>query len=410
MIQKLMRILKYVLTPKIFARKVFNKIFSDQLKRIFFGFPGEEKIRNLLKEEIGEDDRVIIFPGPNSPWGYMFQRPQQLARAFANEGYKVIYMTNTSFPFYPDWNVRGLMEVEKNLYLYNDSMNAKGLLALTRYLKTKVIIWQYWPQQYKTVTFLKEHFSHLTVYDCIDHITTFLQYDEISVHHNETLRKADVVVVTAEGIKKEVSLIRDDCILLPNAVNLSDFNSILIESKEKSNLIVGYYGAIAEWFDFELIEYAAKQLPYIDFCIVGEVYSAVQDKVNRLSKYHNIKFLPRVQYSEIPKLLSNFDITMIPFLINDITENTSPVKVFEYIAGGKVTVSTPLPEIIGLEGVLVSQSKTDFVEKINLAIKLDKDKEYKKSLREVAKLHAWETRVNRFIKHISREYECNEEK
>jgi len=48
----------------------------------------------------------------------------------------------------------------------------------------------------------------------------------------------------------------------------------------------------------------------------------------------------------MPKLLWHFDACVIPFLVNDITEATNPVKFYEYVFGGRPVVSPALTELL----------------------------------------------------------------
>jgi len=52
--------------------------------------------------------------------------------------------------------------------------------------------------------------------------------------------------------------------------------------------------------------------------------------------------------------LRRFDVATIPFQVNRVTNSTSPVKLFEYMAGGKPIVTTDMKECRKFQSVLIS--------------------------------------------------------
>lgn len=407
MIRKIRKFIKLLKTPKILIRMLIHRISWILLKDVLLGFPKHSELIKKMRNEFKKNDNIVIFPSPNCPWGYMFQRPQQLARAFAKEGMKIIYMVDTSFPHEPDWSIRGLVEIEPNIYLYNDNHNGE---FIAEGLNSKnIITWQYWPHQHDVVKAIIGAISTVSVYDCIDHISTFTQYEQIEKHYEEAIRESNYVIATAKEIYSEILNKRPDCLLLPNAVCIDDFD-YEIPMNETKKITIGYYGAIAEWFDFELIRNAANNNFEWTFVIVGEIYPSVQSEAEKLSALNNVRFEPRVNYREIPQLLSTFNVAILPFKLNDITKNTSPVKVFEYLAGGKVTVSTPLPEILELPGVLIADCDNMFQENIRLALKLSEDPNYVQLMKETAKMNSWEKRVESFLQYMDKDCEIIDSK
>ena len=77
--------------------------------------------------------------------------------------------------------------------------------------------------------------------------------------------------------------------------------------------------------------------------------------LHRLSRLENVDLIGEVPYGQVPKWLSRFDVTILPFRRNALTEATNPVKLYEILAAGKPLVSVPLPEMVrlsvGLESV-----------------------------------------------------------
>ena len=385
--------------PKIIIRKILHKLPNGKIKNTILRFPTSKTILQELEQlKIKTDDKeIFIFPLPSCPWGYMFQRPQQLALSLARKGYPVIYMVDTSFPHCPDWDIRSLVEIDNNLYLYNDGLG--GQLLHTYCANKHVIVWQYWPHQTRFVNMLSEQCSVSTIYDCIDHLSTFDSYYGIEREFYKSLENAEIVLATSKEIFNELRNIRSDCFLVPNGVRIEDFEVIGLKKfklpdpiRLEAKIIVGYYGAVAEWFDFEMVDYIAKANLNWAFVIVGEVYPEVTKKAKKLKENNNVVMLPRIPYSDIPCLLSVFDIAMLPFIINDITLSTSPVKVFEYMAGKKITVSSCLPEIMGLPGVLVARSAEEFNQKLHEAVILKDNMQIQKQLLQEARGNTWDKR------------------
>lgn len=389
---------------KKITRKVIHRTPGGKLKGKLMGFPNKptliEELDCLISKYGGE--RFFWFPSPSCPWGYMFQRPQQLARALSQKGYLVLYSVDTSFPGSPDWQVRGLHHLEENIYLFNDDARGEAL----SHFAEKMIIWQYWPHQYKTV----EKFSNdksIKIMDCIDHLSTFISYETISKDYESSVRNADVVIATSSIIYEDLVKTRPDCLLVPNAVNINDFTSnrdyimsqqetVIFEKikrlKENKTPIIGYYGAIAEWIDYKLIEEMAKENPLWQFVFIGEKYPSITLPIST-----NIHFFERVTYDALLNIVNLFDVAILPFELNDITINTSPVKIFEYMAANKPVVSTPLPESFKYEPVFVAADSADFAYKINQAIMCTTDKDYLLSLKECARNNTWISRVNQVI-------------
>ena len=92
---------------------------------------------------------------------------------------------------------------------------------------------------------------------------------------------------------------------------------------------------------------------------------------------------------ELNQYSQYFTISTIPFLLNDITESTSPVKLFEYMAMGHPIVTTDMRECRKYKSVLIGKSHEDFIEKLDFALTLDKKDEYYNYLKEEALANTW---------------------
>ncbi len=65
-----------------------------------------------------------------------------------------------------------------------------------------------------------------------------------------------------------------------------------------------------------------------------------------------------------------FDVALIPFLENELTRATNPVKLYEYLAAGKPVVSTYLPELetVAAGLTLVARTPEDFEQAIERSL------------------------------------------
>ncbi len=106
---------------------------------------------------------------------------------------------------------------------------------------------------------------------------------------------------------------------------------------------IGYYGAIAHWFDSALVSDAAKAHPEWEFELVGSTFQA--DLLD-LEKLPNVALRGEKGYDTIPDFLSRWDVAIIPFKVMPLTQATNPVKVYEYLTAGKPVVATRLPELM----------------------------------------------------------------
>lgn len=403
----IIKAIRYMNDPKTLIRKIMNTVLSNNVRKFILGFPSEQEILTDIQLTLDEyvDETIFIFPLPTCPWGYMFQRPQQLARSLAKNGYPVFYLTDTSFTNSPDWDVRGLLEVEKGVFLLNNC----GLFPpLEAFKNREVVIWQYWPHQLKFVEKLKLNLNKYTViYDAIDNLSTFDKYPEIEFDYRKSLVDADIVLATSRIIYNDIKSLRDEVILVPNGVETKDFyksfNKIpeLTTIKSKYTAIIGYYGAVAEWFDFDLMKYLAEKYPNWGFLIIGEVYGQVKNLAADLREKDNVYFINRVSYENIPDILSYFDVGIIPFVINEITLSTSPVKAYEYLAGGKEVVSTTLPEVELISKDFVAHNQVEFGQKIEDALSKRRTSGRVEYLKRLADKNSWNKRITTVTKALS---------
>jgi len=308
------KIVRFIV-KKLFGINNYN-IFSNQLLFLSSKILHSKTLDAILQKHIHQKATIIYLP--TIDWNYLFQRPQQIALAFGEQNYLYFYCTsNINEDF-----IYGFKQIADNVYLTNQP----HLLLEKLGLDNKTFIYLSWTINIKYI-FQYSIPLHRVIYDYIDELDVFSQYGNQMINdHKLLVKEAGIVIATADKLYEEVAKVRSDCLLAPNAVNPQDFvtnNNLSIPGDIQSILskgrkIIGYYGAMACWLDYELIMYLAQSCPNYEFVLIGPNYDRSKNDYP-LEKYQNITWLGAKKYHELPKYARHFDVAIIPFLINKIT-------------------------------------------------------------------------------------------
>src|SRR6185369_7162296 len=98
-----------------------------------------------------------------------------------------------------------------------------------------------------------------------------------------------------------------------------------------------------------------------------------------------------------PAYLAGFDVAIIPFVVDELTLSVSPIKLFEYLAGGKPVVSTALPECRNVSCVQVAETRDEFVRSLDGALALRDDAAFAERARRVARANTWDMRARAMV-------------
>lgn len=164
------------------------------------------------------------------------------------------------------------------------------------------------------------------------------------------------LVMISQGIKdfyvKKYGVNPDRIKVLPDGCNLDDFagasDKELVLNKDR--LKIGYFGKTLVGKGIDVIRRLAEIDPEDDFEIYGGTKED-SEKETKASFSSNVHFRGHVQNSEIPRLMCDMDVLLLPnqdklmVMGEDIGKFTSPLKLFEYMASGRVVLASDLPVI-----------------------------------------------------------------
>jgi len=319
-------------------------------------------------------------------WHFRIQRPQNLAKELAKAGQRTLYISNHFIDDdAPGFDVEeldqasGLFQIRLNVSgapaIYHEHPSADTISQLCRSLAL-LIEWAnigaihcivqhaYWFPVARRVP------DSTLVYDCMDHHEGFGNVArEMLDLEIALMRRADLLVATSDWIEQHGKRENPNVAVIRNAGEYSVFSqrpdSVYLDPLGRR--IIGYYGAIAEWFDLDLLEQVAQSLPQHMILLIGN------DTVNArksLKAYPNIVMQGEVPYASLPYYLHAMDVCLLPFKVTPLTLATNPVKVYEYLSAGKPVVAVKLPELSQFgELVNTAENGADFVLAVHAALK-----------------------------------------
>jgi glycosyltransferase involved in cell wall biosynthesis len=189
----------------------------------------------------------------------------------------------------------------------------------------------------------------LCVYDAVDewlaHPAFVSMAPTIRGAYDRIRERADLVTAVSPALAAAFHGGKAAVRLLPNGCGdeyLHEVPAFSTETVASSRPVVGYVGAMQERFDAHLMEQVATAMPDASFCLVGPVLSPAH--FERLTRLSNVHFLGRMNHSELHRYVRGFDVCVMPHIDSALTRSMDPIKIYEYVAAGKPTVATGLPQ------------------------------------------------------------------
>lgn len=319
------------------------------------------------------------------------QRPHHLAAELAKLEYFVIYLEEDNL-------VNSLRVISPNFVTINSHEYLSRISVPHKFFLSPNNM----PTPLSTIEKVKS-WGFEFIYDYLDEFHEDISGDlsvQLKVWEHLDELSPVLCLATAQRLRRHLeSHLKHHCpvITVRNAVNIDHFDykkqtSTVPEDLKKvmknHHPIVGFYGALAPWIDFELLNEVAEHHPEWEIVLIGIDYN---DAMEALKPAKNIHYLGSKNYADLAKYSSHFDCAIIPFCTGEIAKSTSPVKLFEYMATGLPTVCTrDLDECKGYDYVYMSTDNKAFQDNLAQAIKDKKSETARARLFEQAAENTWE--------------------
>ncbi len=250
--------------------------------------------------------------------------------------------------------------------------------------------------------FLKSKLNEkLNVYYCYDSIDGKRNGPRGKTYENEYMKDIDGVIVTSDNLAAQKTSLNPNIFIVKNGVDFQLFRQA-VEGCHKPGppKVVCYTGSIDQRFETEMVEYCIKNAPEYKFIFVGPVRN--KGAADKIGKYPNVTIKAPVPPEEIPLIMYNSHVGIIPYTRTHLNKNVYPLKINEYLAVGTAVVMTDfalLPEFESL--VSVAPDQETFFAKLKLEIESDTPEKQNERVAFASK-NSWDSRTEAFSEVLQR--------
>jgi len=376
---------------------------------------------DAVAQAVARKNQRLVLTFPIINWDFRWQRPQHLVSRLRDHGYAACYLSMNLQPLGRKFVsaaeaavALGVDELDQDIFQVRlqsrDPINVyvntiagedlenlvTSLSELIRQAKPASIHYLVqFPGWWPVAKRLKEAFGGTVVFDCMDDHAGFCTNTSDALKMEQKLiEEADLVVASSLLLEDRCHILNPRTIQIKNGTEFEHFaepkrNGLLDAYADRP--IVGYYGAISDWFDMELVAHCARAKPEWNFVLIGSTMGANLAPVQGLS---NVHLLGEKPYAELPGYFAYFDVCTIPFKLMPLTLATNPVKFYEYLSAGKPVVSIELPELAPYaDDCYLAHNGKEFVAQLEKAMAQKDDQEKIARRIALAKENSWDARV-----------------
>ncbi|MBN8481980.1 MAG: glycosyltransferase [Xanthomonadales bacterium] len=243
------------------------------------------------------------------------------------------------------------------------------------------------------------------VYYCIDDYAAHPGVDAARIGHRdaELAARADLVFVAPPTLVEAKRLLNANTEFSPHGVDVELFARaadpaapVADGARNLARPVIGYFGSLHAWIDFELVAWLARQRPQWSFLLVGHVAA----EPGELARLPNVHLTGAQPYASLPSWAKAFDAAIIPYRLNRQVANANPLKLREYLATGKPVVSVRNAEIERFAGLVrIVDTREAFLAALEEAVAED-DPAAARARQAAVADQTWDRRVDAIVARV----------
>lgn len=227
--------------------------------------------------------------------------------------------------------------------------------ALLRQRGCKTIIFYLWRPYFDRA--LDSSSYDLSCYHIVDEYS--FSPSELPLTNREIglIKRVDQVFIHSPALLERKGHFNPHTLFVPNGVNYQAFATQQEEPADVKDIPhprIGYIGVIKTQLDFQVLLGLASRHDEWSFVFVGPKGNLGADVTlaEQLFKLPNVHFLGHKPIEQACAYPQHFDVCLLPYKANDYTKYIYPLKLHEYLAGGKPIVGTPIRSLLDFAHVI----------------------------------------------------------
>lgn len=275
--------------------------------------------------------------------------------------------------------------------------------ALRRLNMEQPIVWFSRPDMVDLIDEISA--TRLRLYHVVDEYSAYFDHTPESrrwtqQRESEMMTQVDAVIVVSKSLYEAKRPMHSQVHLVPNGVNFEAYTEALrdpvlparIQSIPAPRL--GYIGLIGDKLDFAMLHDVAVDHPQWSIVMLGSVRVAQQAQLwQTLKALPNVYHLDAVPVVEVPNHVKGFAVGLMPYLQSTHANYISPLKLYDYLAGGTPIASMRIPAVEDFAPYIhLADRPAAFGAAIEAALH-DTASTRREARRNIAEQHTWLARV-----------------
>lgn len=252
----------------------------------------------------------------------------------------------------------------------------------------------YWVSVPSAIDMITVRPQDTLIYYCGDDFSSLsgVDHEMIKPCEEALIFQADTIFVASHALLRKMPAHKTQ--VLEHGVDYNLFTQLSERHPSMNGLknVVGFYGSISSWLDYELLHMLAIERPDYHLILVGKA----EVDIEGLAKKHNVTFIPEVTHHDLIRFSQHWDVSILPFLDNKQIRSCNPLKLKEYLAVGAPIVATRFPAVERYSDlVFVADDHRGFLARVDYAMSVAQTPKlgWAKLSREYVVKHTWQKKA-----------------